>query len=422
MGLDDQNGMAFAILRNRLGHSLTGPGSISILALIAMLILLPGCDLWVRGPEGRLLRVSLPDQELIDFLNGFNAGLVELRSLVAALGEPRLTGPLQAVEAAFRKLERTIELGSPAQPVDPSELRQALTALIRGIEGLPTDAADGRKKGAALLQARRLLVLVDSLASRLLPQPELDPPLPSPNGQELSLPPGCISWYLLSEGGISRLALPEAELATFVTRFMAIVGQMRLVLNAMNAPQLLRLLDLVEAAFRKMQEAIKSSSPTSPVGPSELRARLWAFNQAAASYPCHGSRSRSFLEGGRELEALLEAFLLAARRGGQDGHCAAEAGKSPGPDQNRPTGSAELRAEIAGGDRTLCLDDPWFSALGSTGPIVQYYWDFGDGQTATGPTVSHEYRRPGNYTVTLTVVDREGRTAQDSILVVVRYC
>ncbi len=43
------------------------------------------------------------------------------------------------------------------------------------------------------------------------------------------------------------------------------------------------------------------------------------------------------------------------------------------------------------------------------GTIATYAWSFGDGQTATGgPQLPHTYRKPGTYTVTLTVDDGEG--------------
>lgn len=44
------------------------------------------------------------------------------------------------------------------------------------------------------------------------------------------------------------------------------------------------------------------------------------------------------------------------------------------------------------------------------GSVVEYAWDFGDGQTATGAqqVVRHTYAQPGRYTVTLTVTDDEG--------------
>lgn len=39
-------------------------------------------------------------------------------------------------------------------------------------------------------------------------------------------------------------------------------------------------------------------------------------------------------------------------------------------------------------------------------PNAGYQWNFGDGSTATGPSVEHSYARGGVYTVTLTVTDR----------------
>ena len=48
------------------------------------------------------------------------------------------------------------------------------------------------------------------------------------------------------------------------------------------------------------------------------------------------------------------------------------------------------------------------------GTIKQYLWDFGDGKSGKGATVEHTYRRPGNYTVELTVVDDFGRYDNDT--------
>jgi len=44
------------------------------------------------------------------------------------------------------------------------------------------------------------------------------------------------------------------------------------------------------------------------------------------------------------------------------------------------------------------------------GYIVSYSWDFGDGNTATGVTVSHAYADNGSYVVNLTVTDNDGAT------------
>lgn len=51
--------------------------------------------------------------------------------------------------------------------------------------------------------------------------------------------------------------------------------------------------------------------------------------------------------------------------------------------------------------------------------IVSYAWDFGDGATASGVTVSHIYAATGTYTVTLTVTDGGGLSASDTATVAV---
>ncbi|KON32482.1 hypothetical protein AC477_02965, partial [miscellaneous Crenarchaeota group-1 archaeon SG8-32-1] len=42
------------------------------------------------------------------------------------------------------------------------------------------------------------------------------------------------------------------------------------------------------------------------------------------------------------------------------------------------------------------------------GTIVEYFWDFGDGNTSSVPTVSHSYADDGEYSVTLRIVDNLG--------------
>jgi PKD repeat protein len=42
---------------------------------------------------------------------------------------------------------------------------------------------------------------------------------------------------------------------------------------------------------------------------------------------------------------------------------------------------------------------------------VGWSWDFGDGETAKGETVTHTYAKAGTYTVKLTVTDSAGRSA-----------
>lgn len=55
------------------------------------------------------------------------------------------------------------------------------------------------------------------------------------------------------------------------------------------------------------------------------------------------------------------------------------------------------------------------------GYIVEFYWDFGDGEsvTETDRFVNHIFQKQGSYTVTLTVTDDEGKTdsAQKTVMV-----
>jgi PKD repeat protein len=57
----------------------------------------------------------------------------------------------------------------------------------------------------------------------------------------------------------------------------------------------------------------------------------------------------------------------------------------------------------------------FFNGSGSTAGggrrLVDFDWDFGDGQTAGGAVTSHTYAQPGSYTVTLEVTDDVGQTA-----------
>ena len=55
----------------------------------------------------------------------------------------------------------------------------------------------------------------------------------------------------------------------------------------------------------------------------------------------------------------------------------------------------------------------------SDGTIDGWYWDFGDGNTASGELVNHTYNSPGSYMVTLTVTDDDGLSANDSLTIVV---
>lgn len=77
-------------------------------------------------------------------------------------------------------------------------------------------------------------------------------------------------------------------------------------------------------------------------------------------------------------------------------------------------------AEIKIPDKVVSNETVVFDASGSYDPdgvIVSYYWDFGDGETVnvTNTTITHVYKTPGGYTVTLSVTDNEGNARSASI-------
>jgi PKD repeat protein len=56
------------------------------------------------------------------------------------------------------------------------------------------------------------------------------------------------------------------------------------------------------------------------------------------------------------------------------------------------------------------------TTIGSNGhPIVAYNWNFGDGSTGTGQSVSHAFAVEGAYTVLLTITDDQGHTATGTL-------
>ena len=64
-----------------------------------------------------------------------------------------------------------------------------------------------------------------------------------------------------------------------------------------------------------------------------------------------------------------------------------------------------------------------FDASGSYDPdgrIVSYTWEFDDGETATGESVTHTYEQGGAYSVTLRVEDQRGATGSATTTVTVR--
>ena len=66
--------------------------------------------------------------------------------------------------------------------------------------------------------------------------------------------------------------------------------------------------------------------------------------------------------------------------------------------------NADFSAEVVSGPAPLKVN---FKNL-SSGPLVFFEWDFGDGSTSEQQDPIHEYPEPGLYTVTLTVSGPDG--------------
>ena len=79
-----------------------------------------------------------------------------------------------------------------------------------------------------------------------------------------------------------------------------------------------------------------------------------------------------------------------------------------GTSNESPSASFTTSPSTSAIDETVSFD-----ASGSTdsdGSIERYEWDFGDGTTGTGRTVTHSFESTGDYTVSLTVTDDAGAT------------
>ncbi len=108
---------------------------------------------------------------------------------------------------------------------------------------------------------------------------------------------------------------------------------------------------------------------------------------------------------------------------GKDNRGAAAAGAAGGAlagyllcgDSEQQAPTARASAEPQSGTAPLTVE------LRSTasGRVVSYEWDFGDGSSGSGQTVSHTYQDPGEYRPTVTVTDDSGLRASASAGVMV---
>ncbi|MBK8167478.1 MAG: PKD domain-containing protein [bacterium] len=63
------------------------------------------------------------------------------------------------------------------------------------------------------------------------------------------------------------------------------------------------------------------------------------------------------------------------------------------------------------GAAPLAVDFDGTPSLGGAGPVVAWHWDFGDGDTASGPLAAHQYVNSGIYAARLTVINGDGGMA-----------
>ena len=80
---------------------------------------------------------------------------------------------------------------------------------------------------------------------------------------------------------------------------------------------------------------------------------------------------------------------------------------------------AKAGTEYVEADPGVPVDFDGSDSTDSDGSILEYRWDFGDGNEASGPSVTHTYPADGIYQATLTVTDDNGDTSTDTFMVAV---
>lgn len=94
-------------------------------------------------------------------------------------------------------------------------------------------------------------------------------------------------------------------------------------------------------------------------------------------------------------------------------------GSEPPPDDgdgsdNPAAPTAVINYSPTNPDTGTAVDFDAINSFDDDGSITSYEWDFGDGTTATGETVTHTYDTADEYTVILTVTDNDGNTDVDT--------
>lgn len=162
-------------------------------------------------------------------------------------------------------------------------------------------------------------------------------------------------------------------------------------------------LTVASGQYLRLRFELTGSSPTT------LRAKLWRRDQAEpSSWTLTATDNTAGLQhtGSVGIDVYPSSSATSPSTVAFDSYAVTP--PNPTPPANQPPVAVIGTPSVD--ERTVTL-----SGSGSSDPdgsIVGYRWDFGDGTTATGPTVSHTYPADGSYTVTLTVTDDHDATAQ----------
>ena len=85
-----------------------------------------------------------------------------------------------------------------------------------------------------------------------------------------------------------------------------------------------------------------------------------------------------------------------------------------GPQSSSATANPGPVAAFFASSNGLTVTFDASGSYASDGTIVSFAWNFGDGNTGTGTSLSHTYNSAGTYTVSLTVTDNGGYTGSTS--------
>ncbi|SEL20596.1 PKD domain-containing protein [Blastococcus sp. DSM 46786] len=149
-------------------------------------------------------------------------------------------------------------------------------------------------------------------------------------------------------------------------------------------------------------------------GTTVLNAKAWLAGTAEpAAWQVTASDSTAALQGpgGVGVAAFLSGSATTPLRVSVDDLWAGPAGTTPTsttppPPPANAAPTATFESAVAG--LTVSVDGS--ASVDADGSVTGYAWDFGDGSTGSGATVSHAYAEAGTYSVVLAVTDDRGAT------------